>query len=74
MSWREARRFASSPVVFGTTFSFIFVWLASDSFEWALAAAFMILVILHGIMDGVDKLLDELRKAGLIPPRNGDRR
>lgn len=64
---RRVTRFLSHPVVFGSIATFFFVWTASESLAWALAASFMILVILSAIADAVDRILEAFRDAGLLP-------
>lgn len=69
----RATRFLRNPVTFGTVMSFMFVWIASDSIEWALAAGFIVLTILQGMLEAVELLLNELRQAGLLPTLKGHR-
>ena len=48
----------------------LFAGVASQSLDWAVFAGFVMFVLLITIREAVETILDELRKAGVLPPED----
>jgi hypothetical protein len=66
-AWRWSRTFFGNDVVFLSTMTAAFAGVISERLDWALFAGFVMFAILVAIHDAVDTILDELRKAGVLP-------
>jgi len=69
-AWLWTRRFLGNDTVFLTLMTSLFAGVASQSLDWAVFAGFVMFVLLITIREAVETILDELRKAGVLPPED----
>jgi hypothetical protein len=55
--------------LFASTSTGFFVAIASGSWMWGVVAAFAMLFVLTAILEAADRIIDELRDAGVLPER-----